>query len=73
MKLFFYGNAKKTNETKKKKNETNFYLATDSLSGKYETISIKFKIGISLLIAKMLHKQRTINQIRDYLIGYIQI
>ena len=39
--------------SKTKKNGTNFDLATDSLIEKHQTISIKFKIRISQLIAKI--------------------
>ena len=66
---------KNTNKTKKKKkrkkkNGTNFDLTTDSLIEKYQTISIKFKIPISQLIAKNLLKQRCLNEIRHYLTGH---
>ena len=58
---------------KKKKNETNFDLTADSLIEKYQTISLNFKICISQLVAKLLLKQRTLNQIRQCLIGHIEI
>ena len=42
---------KNTNKTKK--TGTNFDLTTDFLIKKYETISIKFKIRVSQLIANI--------------------
>ena len=45
---------KNTNKTKK--NRTNFDLTSHSLIGKYQTISVKFKIVISQRIAKILLK-----------------
>ena len=62
---------KNTKNTKKAR--TNFDLTTDPLIEKYQTISIKFKIHISQLIAKILLKQRCLNQIKQYLTGQIQI
>ena len=50
------------NKNKAKKSETNFHLAADSFIKKYQTISIKDKIGISQLIAKIEHKQQSLNQ-----------
>ena len=61
---------KNTNTTK---NRTNFDLTTDSLIDKYQAILMKFKIGISQLFANILHKQRSLNQIRHYLTGHVQI
>ena len=61
---------KNTNKTKK--TGTNLDLTSDSLIEKYWTISIKFKIRISQLIAKILLKQRSLNQIRHCLTGHIQ-
>ena len=53
---------KNTNKTKN--TGTNFGLATDFLIEKYQAISMKFKIRISQLIATVLLKQRSLNQIR---------
>ena len=62
---------KDTNKTKRTK--TNFDQTTDSLIEKYYTISIRFKIRISQLIAKILLKQQSLIQIRHCLTGHIQI
>ena len=43
---------KKSNKTRKAR--TTFVLTTDSLIEKYQTVSIKLKIRISQLIAKIL-------------------
>ena len=40
---------------------------------KFKKISIRFKIGISQLIAKILLKQRRLKQIRHSLIGHNKI
>ena len=50
------------NKNKAKKSETNFDLTADSFIKKYQSISIKDKIGISQLIAKIEHKQQSLNQ-----------
>ena len=68
---YFYSNAKKCKQNKSK--GTNFDLTTDSVTKKHETISIKFKIRIAPLIAKIQLKQRSLNQIRHCSTGYIQI
>ena len=57
----------------KEKTGTNFDLNTNSLTEKYYTILIIFKICICQLIAKILLKQRSLNQMRHYLTGHIQI
>ena len=49
-------NTNKTDNTR-----TNFDLTTDSLTEKYETISIKFQICISQFSAKFLLKQQSLN------------
>ena len=49
--------SKKTSKTKRA--GINFDLTTDFLMEKYYTISIKFKIHYSQLIAKLLLKQRS--------------
>ena len=46
-------------------------MTTDSLFKKYYTISIKFKIFNSQLIAKILLKQRSLNKIRHCLSEHI--
>ena len=56
-----------------KKARTIFDLATDSLIGKHETISIRLKIRISQLIVKILLKQRSLDQVRHCLIRKMQI
>ena len=58
---------------RQKKPASNFESATDSSIEKYQTILIKFKIRISRLIAKILLKQRNLNQIRHRLAGYISM
>ena len=62
---------KNTNKTKK--NRTNFDLTTDYSIEKYLTVSIKFKIPIFKLIAKILLKQQILNQIRHCFGRYIQM
>ena len=52
------------NKNKLKKNRTNFDLTIDSLIEKNQTISIKFKIRTSQLIAKILLKEENFTQIR---------
>ena len=55
---------KNTNKTRK--TGTKFEPTTDSLIEKYETILIKLKICISQFIAKILLKQRSLNQFRRF-------
>ena len=62
---------KNTNKTKKTR--TNFDLTTDYSIEKYLTVSIKFKIPIFKLIAKILLKQQILNQIRHCFGRYIQM
>ena len=61
------------NANKTKNTRTNLDQKTDHLIEKYLTISIKFKICISQIIAKIELKQRSLNQIRHCLIGHSQI
>ena len=61
---------KSTNKTKKR-GRGNFDLATNSIIEKNETISVTFKIRITQLTAKLLLKQRSLNQIRHCLTGHI--
>ena len=49
---------KNANKIKKR---TNFDVTTDSLIEKFLTISIKFKIRISLVLAKIELKQQSLN------------
>ena len=62
----FPSNAKNANKTKKTR--TNFDLITDSLIEKYQTISIKFKIGFLYLLPKLY-----LNNEVDNLQGHTQI
>ena len=62
----FPSNAKNANKTKKTR--TNFDLITDSLIEKYQTISIKFKIGFLYLLPKLY-----LNNEVDNLKGHTQI
>ena len=62
---------KNTNKTNKP--GTNFDLTTDYSIEKYLPVSIKFKIHIFELIAKILLKQQSLNQIRHCFGRYIQI
>ena len=61
------------NTGKAKKPGIDFDLITDSFIEKFEAISIKFKIRISQLIAKLLLKQQSLNQIRHCVVGHNQI
>ena len=64
---------KNTNKTQK--TGANFDLTTNyfNLIKKYSPISIKSKICISQLLAKILLKQQSLYQIRHCLRGYFQI
>ena len=57
----------------RQKTGTNSDLTTDPLIEKYQTISIKFRIRISQLIAKIELKQQSLHQIRRCFTGNIQI
>ena len=59
------------NAKEAKNPDINYDLTTGPLIEKNQTISKKFKIRISQLIAKIPLKQRSINQIRHCLTGYI--
>ena len=57
----------------RQKTGTNFDLTTDPLIEKYQTISIKFRIRISQLLAKIELKQQSLHQNRHCFTGNIQI
>ena len=57
----------------RQKNGRNFDMTANSLLAKCQTISEKFKINISQLIAKIQFRKQSFNQIRHCFTGHIQI